>query len=105
MLITATKCDAVERNTRLEVESIEQGFDEDNGVRHLNGLAFVRNGRLGFTVHWRRHTGSQINAVFASCREHRQRNNPIRRVSRSPKLSVVRDLQRGREHELRLHHA
>jgi hypothetical protein len=53
ILVTATKCDPVKRNTRLEVESIEQGFDEDNGMRHSNGMAFFRiklAGRTGYVL-------------------------------------------------------
>jgi len=52
MLITATKCDTVERNTRLEVDGIEQGFDEESGVRQSNGMAFchikIADGRAGY---------------------------------------------------------
>jgi hypothetical protein len=54
MLITATKCDPVEKNTRLQVDGLEQGFDEENGVRHLNGMAFYRitlaDGRAGYVL-------------------------------------------------------
>jgi hypothetical protein len=54
MLSTATKCDPVERNTRLEVDGIEQGFDEDNGMPRSNGMAFFRiklaDGRAGYVL-------------------------------------------------------
>jgi hypothetical protein len=53
-LTTATKCDAVEMNTRLELDGIEQGFDEENGVRHSNGMAFyhikLADGRAGYAL-------------------------------------------------------
>ena len=54
MLITETKCDPVEKNTRLQVDRIEQGFDEENGVRRSTGFAFyhiaVADGRTGYVL-------------------------------------------------------
>jgi hypothetical protein len=54
VLITSTKCDTVEVNTRLEVDGIEQGFDEESGVRQSNGMAFyhikLADGRAGYVL-------------------------------------------------------
>jgi hypothetical protein len=53
-LITETKCEVVDRNTRLEVDGVEQGFNEENGVRHSSGMAYYHvkaaNGRTGYVL-------------------------------------------------------
>jgi hypothetical protein len=53
-LTTETKCEKVDRNSRLEVDGIEQGFNEENGVRHSSGMAYyhvkVADGRSGYVL-------------------------------------------------------
>jgi hypothetical protein len=74
-LTTHAKCEVVDRMTRLEVDGIEQGFDEQDGVRQHNGMAYyhvkIADGRAGYVFRdsfGRRATTIDLEKRAAECK-------------------------------------